>query len=268
MVEFLFRKMDTRSLSRPLQPSEKKRKQWTSQLASLADVGDLSGPGVIDEKDLASHIHQTSTIDRAIHPALRSNFAVAGLVSQQASLATQEDFESADSAFRSDSSTKYDSADDTEKGTKNDSLKNMDSPSGSTTPTTITSGPQNEVAGVNLTVRLEGPYFTAANPIKFDTIVCLVAGTGITGAIAIASGFRARRALRPTPTSRAFDEERQDDAQISAQTGECTRCIVVWSVREDDFVEIPVINGKGLSSSTDFGNSADTFACRAAERRA
>ena len=38
-------------------------------------------------------------------------------------------------------------------------------------------------------VRLEGPYFTLSDPAAYPSVVCLVAGTGISGALAIASAF-------------------------------------------------------------------------------
>lgn len=238
--------MDSRSLSRPLQPSETKRKQWTSQLASLATVGDSSTVEPVKAKDFAS---QLMTVGRAIHPALRSSFGETEPESQQGALDIQDQSQAEDETsggLRSDSSTKYDSADDAEKGYRSDSSKDVDMFSGSTTPGTSASDTQAEDAGVRLTVRLEGPYFTAAHPMAFDTVVCLVAGTGITGAIAIASGFRAQQTVHSSTTASTFDEERQENTQVRARKAQCTRCIVVWCVRADDFVKIPVVSGKCL----------------------
>jgi NAD(P)H-flavin reductase len=70
-------------------------------------------------------------------------------------------------------------------------------------------------------MRLEGPYFTPANPERYETVICLVAGTGVSGALAIAAAFQAGRA----------------DALWS-------RCVLIWTVRESDFVDLPFITGK------------------------
>ncbi|KAI9702142.1 MAG: hypothetical protein M1836_001487 [Candelina mexicana] len=47
----------------------------------------------------------------------------------------------------------------------------------------------NSHAMANVSLRLEGPYFTPADPMRYNTVVCLVAGTGVSGAIAIAGAF-------------------------------------------------------------------------------
>lgn len=102
---------------------------------------------------------------------------------------------------------------------------------------------------VATTLRLEGPYFTPANPELFRTAVCLVAGTGLSGAIAIAAAFQAQRSLPRT-------EWKASPEDIPATTGAaCTmvasngpfywkRCIVIWTVRESDFVDVPYITGR------------------------
>ncbi|KAB8356629.1 hypothetical protein FH972_024206 [Carpinus fangiana] len=85
-------------------------------------------------------------------------------------------------------------------------------------------------------LRLEGPYFTPADPYRHRTVICLVAGTGISGGIAIA---------------RAFMETKRQEAEsiacgntltpcvAAAQGSIWDQCIVVWSVRAEDYVEIP-----------------------------
>lgn len=102
---------------------------------------------------------------------------------------------------------------------------------------------------VGTTLRLEGPYFTPANPELYRTTVCLVAGTGLSGAVAIADAFRAQRSL-----PRA--EWKASPQAVPATTGAaCTmmaangpmywsRCVVIWTVRESDYVDIPYITGK------------------------
>ena len=67
-------------------------------------------------------------------------------------------------------------------------------------------------------LRLEGPYFTPANPEKYSTVICIVAGTGISGAIAIAAAF---------------------SAQPRTADSRWKRCVVAWSVREPDYIKLP-----------------------------
>lgn len=107
--------------------------------------------------------------------------------------------------------------------------------------------------GVNTTVRMEGPYFTPANPERFKTVVCLVAGTGLSGAIAIAAAFRAQK------TGFVANSKASKSGAVSAPPLACTvppaslgrwqRCIVIWTVREKDYAEMPFFDGK-FSTST------------------
>lgn len=121
-------------------------------------------------------------------------------------------------------------------------------------------------------LRLEGPYFTPANPHLYSTVICLVAGTGISGAIAIAAAFNAQSCSqaipvpttaapkieadateKPTttamvlPTSSPVIENKSDEAEPSSQVPFHTqrrwkRCIIVWSVREADYIKLPFLN--------------------------
>ena len=116
-------------------------------------------------------------------------------------------------------------------------------------------------AQYQITLRLEGPYFTAANPASYNTVICLVAGTGVTGAIAIAAAFRQQPmidALEPETTM--FGHEKIHGAPLernftissflapSGGAGIWKRCVVVWSVREDDYIDLPFWHGKQVSS--------------------
>lgn len=74
----------------------------------------------------------------------------------------------------------------------------------------------------HVSLRLEGPYFTPADPAKHSVVVCLVAGTGVSGAIAIAAAFSAQ-SCSPDPHLNATWQ----------------RCVVVWSVRDCDYIELP-----------------------------
>jgi hypothetical protein len=96
---------------------------------------------------------------------------------------------------------------------------------------------------VGTTLRLEGPYFTPANPEAYKTVICFVAGTGLSGAIAIAAAFKAQRE-RPRTAAKAV-------TTISGPTCTMTsdlpmyweRCVVIWSVRENDYVDMPFFDG-------------------------
>ncbi len=117
-------------------------------------------------------------------------------------------------------------------------------------------------------LRLEGPYFTPANPGFYKTVICLVAGTGISGAIAIAAAFGAQSATereqavavsaalgaeldpKPEATEGTAAEVRPSRTTSTAEDGPSfqlpirhqriwKRCIIVWSVREADYIKLP-----------------------------
>lgn len=99
-------------------------------------------------------------------------------------------------------------------------------------------------------LRLEGPYFTPAAPHRFKTVVCLVAGTGISGAIALAGAFDGKQQAR---------SEAAGVTLCSSSKGECDRmpildsvsnnlwerCVLIWTVREEHYVELPVLRSNG-----------------------
>lgn len=89
--------------------------------------------------------------------------------------------------------------------------------------TDISEWPGVEARRADTELRLEGPYFTPANPEHFKTVVCFGAGTGLSGCLAIAAAFNARSTTR--------------------SSGVWQRCIVIWSVRERDFVDMPFFSG-------------------------
>ena len=90
------------------------------------------------------------------------------------------------------------------------------------TPETITA----PSVTVHTSLRAEGPYFTPANPDRFNTVICIVAGTGISGAISIAAAFADQARLR---------------AEGNGTASQWARCVLVWTVREADYVELPFI---------------------------
>ena len=105
-------------------------------------------------------------------------------------------------------------------------------------------------------LRLEGPYFTPANPASYDTVICLVAGTGVSGAIAIAAAFRQQpmmEGLEPEVTM--FGQEKIHGVPLErnftissylapSKGGIWKRCVIVWSVREAEFIDLPFWHGK------------------------
>jgi hypothetical protein len=100
----------------------------------------------------------------------------------------------------------------------------------------------------NTAVRLEGPYFTSVDPARCSYTICLVAGTGISGAIAIAGAFAERQRTRAEDTT---DSSSSTTTQIRARPGSSgwQRCIIVWTVREEDHINLPCLTGSGRSSA-------------------
>lgn len=89
----------------------------------------------------------------------------------------------------------------------------------------------NDQHSIPVSLRLEGPYFSPADPHRYDTVVCVVAGTGISGALAIASAFN-HVASHDTPSP----------AESEAQTRrKWKRCIIIWSVKADDDIVLPFL---------------------------
>ena len=97
---------------------------------------------------------------------------------------------------------------------------------------------------VNTPLRLEGPYFTAANPRAYKTVICLVAGTGLSGAIAITAAFQAQRKGLPPVPEASMPTTAPACSAAAMNNDHWDRCIVIWSVRESDFVDMPFFNGR------------------------
>ncbi|KAI9678175.1 MAG: phosphate system positive regulatory protein pho81 [Caeruleum heppii] len=104
---------------------------------------------------------------------------------------------------------------------------------------------------VPIPLRLEGPYFTPAAPTSYRTVICVVAGTGISGALAIASFFaeiERQRAEGATESTGCRGVEGAAAKRACAATGGVPgggiwdRCVILWSVRESDFVELPFLD--------------------------
>ncbi|MCJ1414468.1 hypothetical protein MMC32_000794 [Xylographa parallela] len=123
---------------------------------------------------------------------------------------------------------------------------------------------------VDIGLRLEGPYFTPADPSRYKTVICFVAGTGVSGAIAIAAAFidmkRQQMATREEDTLSSSKEVLSVPALCSSSkySGSSTwqRCVVFWSVRADDYVELPFFDGEPLAEiklANALLEEADTF---------
>ena len=110
-------------------------------------------------------------------------------------------------------------------------------------------------------LRLEGPYFTPANPALYDTVICLVAGTGVSGAIAIAAAFRQQsviEASEPEATVSRLEnihdiplERNLTISSFLAPSGTAViwkRCVIVWSVREAEYIDLPFWHGTQVIS--------------------
>ena len=122
--------------------------------------------------------------------------------------------------------------------------------------------PRERLAGHYQTpLRLEGPYFTPANPAVYNTVICLVAGTGVSGAIAIAAAFRQQTVIEASePDTTMLRLENLHDVPLernftissflapSGTTGIWKRCVIVWSVREAEYIDLPFWHGKRVSS--------------------
>ncbi|KUJ09556.1 uncharacterized protein LY89DRAFT_675728 [Mollisia scopiformis] len=94
--------------------------------------------------------------------------------------------------------------------------------------------------GLPVSLRLEGPYFTPADPYRYKTVICIVAGTGVSGALAIAGAFKEleRQSLQVTSTPNS-EAERKSSVSTSRIW---TRCVVIWSVREEHFIQLPELS--------------------------
>ena len=108
-------------------------------------------------------------------------------------------------------------------------------------------------SSIHTTLRLEGPYFTFAHPSAYRTAICLVAGTGLSGALAIAAAFVAQNSDNDDSTKRESSgshEFNNTAAQSCSADGaprpapRWNRCVVVWSIRESQYVDMPFFHSK------------------------
>ena len=119
---------------------------------------------------------------------------------------------------------------------------------------------QGRGAEYQTTLRLEGPYFTPANPASYETVICLVAGTGVSGAISIAAAFRQQPVIKVVePKTTMFGQEKIHGAPLDRNPSISSslapsvartwkRCVVLWSVREADYIDLPFWHGRRATS--------------------
>ncbi|KAL5344657.1 hypothetical protein ACLOAV_010349 [Pseudogymnoascus australis] len=100
-------------------------------------------------------------------------------------------------------------------------------------------------------LRAEGPYFTPADPARYHTVVCIVAGTGISGALAIVGAFAAQK-IRDAENAAEMDmcvpgtcSAVQEPVPVGGRRM-WERCVVVWSVREDDYIALPALTDQRI----------------------
>lgn len=113
-------------------------------------------------------------------------------------------------------------------------------------------------------LRLEGPYFTMVDPTAYDTVICVVAGTGVSGAMAFASAFKglARSDLHHddsqnaheadksfletgtlSPSSEMTGPSHSAALHTSEERQRWKQCVVVWTVREEHYVDLAELTG-------------------------
>lgn len=95
--------------------------------------------------------------------------------------------------------------------------------------------------GVQISFRLEGPYFSEADPSQYRTVICFVAGTGVSGAIAIARAFLERRKQQSNAIADFRELESNSGTNIAPKW---ERCLVFWSVKAEDYVDLPCLKGR------------------------
>jgi hypothetical protein len=107
---------------------------------------------------------------------------------------------------------------------------------------------------VDVSLRLEGPYFTAVNPSRYKTVICYVAGTGISGAIAIARAFLAQKRQQRT----ALEDGCGWGPNDRPTTSICERCVVIWSVRAENYIDLPYIKGTASFHNSSYSIYTET----------
>ncbi|KAI9796650.1 MAG: hypothetical protein M1833_006090 [Piccolia ochrophora] len=122
----------------------------------------------------------------------------------------------------------------------------------------VTPGKQSSMVGswpeyfrltADVSLRLEGPYFTPADPAQYETVVCFVAGTGVSGAIAIAQAFtELERGEANALPGRKPESGDSPNTLLSPSTRTWQKCVINWSVRADDCLDVPAFKAHSGSA--------------------
>ena len=94
---------------------------------------------------------------------------------------------------------------------------------------------------VDVPLRLEGPYFTVTVPSRYRTVICIVAGTGISGAIAIARSFLEEK--RQQMAALEIGGEYEANGKL-VKNATWERCVIIWSVRAEAYINLPYMEGE------------------------
>lgn len=95
---------------------------------------------------------------------------------------------------------------------------------------------------IAVSLRLEGPYFSPADPSRYEKVICLVAGTGISGGLAIATAFSERHRVTTAGLVAAEEHQLLEPPPAGSRSLPWRRCVIVWSVKATDEVPLPFIN--------------------------
>lgn len=162
----------------------------------------------------------------------------------------------------------------------------------------------NDEAGTldpNTSLRLEGPYFTPSDPAAYTSVLCLVAGTGVSGALAIAAAFAAQsqgddESVTQTPEEKVVSEKDEANTAIATTNAIGTLAAevekervasdatsrspsasssppphpkasvggrrwrttkIIWSVRRNDYIDLPLPRADGLEMAPYLTGPAD-----------
>ncbi|EME45225.1 hypothetical protein DOTSEDRAFT_79293 [Dothistroma septosporum NZE10] len=184
------------------------------------------------------HIHHTGSSVREVHPFT----TVTHLASKKTAITNEDESIDVQFLFRRTRSARNNQWTDKLARLIDDRADRVKSEMKEACSVSVTTEKEEDSTAYNtigLDIRLEGPYFTAVNPELYSTVICLVAGTGLSGAIAIAADFHASR----TAGMLSCGASGLNKGISNAERGKhWQRCFVIWSVREDDYVDIPLFD--------------------------
>ncbi|MCJ1249789.1 hypothetical protein MMC30_007015 [Trapelia coarctata] len=117
---------------------------------------------------------------------------------------------------------------------------------------TVTTNATQEHKTISIELRVEGPYFTPADPSRYRTVICFVAGTGVSGALAIASSFVEVKRQQAENLAKYNEMNHLAGPYSSKHRSKSIweRCIVFWSVREGEYVELEGLKGTKATYAT------------------